>query len=288
MLLSGVAVFCWGCPSGMQRPRQPETPAAEAACVETTADEITGTDATDGCAQQIAAAPGPDSIELSEGCDVYTCYFTAGTRNRKALEHIRDIIRGAGGPLIEEYDPSVSPAYIDGERALLLDSVSSLEWPETEPWPTVRSLYLAWWEQQLERQWIVYMAKRDPASLCDCSETDWVLERCAVILANGGVDREAVRFLKKEIAAMEYAEMAARDNVVRDSRFYKMLLAIYSSIDQSVDREDPRELLFTTLSNHINAKIHKRLGKNGDVDFFVYKDDFLRLFDSVRVETFEP
>ena len=254
------------------------------ACAAGSAAEITCADEADGLART-AAQPRLDSIELSEGCDWYTCYFAEGTRNKKALEYIRDVIQGTRGPSYEEYDPDLSPACIDGGRAIILDSVRSVEWPDSEPWPSMRRLHEEWWEQELERQWIVYMAKRDPAFLCDCSETDSVLIRCADILRNDGVDREAVRRLKKEIAAAEYAERVVRYSLVYDAQ---ELESTFSSVDWVVDRNDPRELLFTTLSNYINHKIHNRLGKNGDIDFFSYKDDFLRIFDSVKVETFEP
>lgn len=282
-LLSSAIALCTGCPSGVQRTPQQDTSTAEAACA--AAAEIACADEAGACPVQTAAQLRLDSIELSEGCDWYTCYFAEGTRNKKALEHIRDVIQGSGGPSYEEFAPDLSPASIDGERALLLDSVRSVEWLDSEPWPSMRRLHEEWWEQELERQWIVYMAKRDPAFLYDCSETDSVVVRYADILGNDRVDREVVRRLKKEIAAAEYAERVARDSLVYDD---KELESTFSSIDWVVDRNDPRELLFTTLSNYINHKIHNRLGKDGNIDFFSYKDDFLRVFDSVKVETFEP
>ncbi len=49
-----------------------------------------------------------------------------------------------------------------------------------------------------------------------------------------------------------------------------------------------RRMLLQLLSNHINEKIHQRLGDNGTVDFCRNEKDFLRLFDSVRVESWEP
>lgn len=51
----------------------------------------------------------------------------------------------------------------------------------------------------------------------------------------------------------------------------------------SIERAYAR--LYQLLSNHINRKIHSRLGKDGTVDFFEYNDAFLKLFDSVKVET---
>lgn len=49
-----------------------------------------------------------------------------------------------------------------------------------------------------------------------------------------------------------------------------------------------RDGLLRLAGNHINRKIHRRLGRAGTVDFNVYNRDFLELFDSVRIESWEP
>ncbi len=49
-----------------------------------------------------------------------------------------------------------------------------------------------------------------------------------------------------------------------------------------------RDRLFQLMSNHLNRKIHSRLSDDGTVDFNVYNRDFLELFDSVKIESWEP
>lgn len=228
-------------------------------------------------------APRLDSIVCAEGCTGYTCYFTEGTRNKKALENIQALIFGGFTVDIDSDDDSES---IDRYRTYLLDSLSSLEWLDTEPWPSVHRLYWKWTKQQCDRFYIVSKAKRDPAVLYHCDETDSVLVRCADILTKGGDGYvEAVRRLLKE---HERAK-AARDSVVFDRSYLEHTLSqIDRALDASDSRANARERLFVLLSNHINNKIHNRLGENGTVDFYKYSDDFLRIFDSVKVETEEP
>lgn len=218
-----------------------------------------------------------------EGCSQYTCYFDKGTRNKKALEHIQSVIFGY---FDTEVDSDDDPERIDRYRTRCLDSLSKLEWLDSEPWPTVRRVFLKWSKQQLDRAYIVSMAKRDPAILYHCSETDSVLVRCADILSEGGDGYvDAVRQLSRE---SEWAK-AARDSALFDRSYMEATLARIDRVLSELDSTgNAREHLFVLLSNHINHKIHNRLGKNGTVDFFSYSDDFLRIFDSVKVETEEP
>lgn len=229
--------------------------------------------------------PRIDSIVFGEGCSEYTCYFTAGTIDRKALGHIRTVVFDT--PLCDA-DFGNCPDYDQAERyrRQILDSLSSLEWLDCESWISLRNLFLAWSEQQLDRSYIVYRAESDPAYLYDCSETDSILVRCGDILIEGGdryVDR--VRSLWKEIVFSN----AAADSVRFDRSYLDWTLAhIEECLSDSDSTCNARERLFQLLSNHINGKIHRRLGKDGTVDFSAYGDDFFHIFDSVRVETYEP
>lgn len=255
-LLLASVVFCTGCP-------QRQTVAGEVAVTE--------------------AVLGVDSIVCYEGCAEYTCYFAAGSQNKKVLENIRSVIFGG---FDIEVDSDDSPEEIDRYRKRYLDSLSRLEWLDSEPWPALHSLYMKWSQQQLERYYIVSSARRNPAILSHCSETDSVLVRCEGILTRGGDGFVgAVRQLWTE---SEYAK-AARDSVAFDRSY---LERTFERIDEVLSDPDSvsraREHLSVLLSNHINQKIHDRLGKNGTVDFYSYADDFFRIFDNVKVVEEEP
>lgn len=269
-LLLAATVFCTGCP-------RRSSSAGESSATETTCVEV-----ADDCRQQTDA--NLDSIVCGEGCSEYTCYFTTGTCNKKALEHIRAVI--FVGFAVVDVDSGDEPASIDRYRTHYLDSLSALEWLDGEPWISMRKLFLDWSEQQLERYYIVSKAKRDPAILYHCSEADSVLVGCADILT-GDMSRfvDRVRCFWK---AHERAKAVQDSTVFNKDDLHRTLAQIDNVLGESDSTYCARERLFQLLSNHINHKIHNRLGKNGTVDFFSYSDDFLRIFDSVRVETWEP
>lgn len=262
-LLSGL--LCTGCPAAGTAPEA----AASAADRPATTDD----------------RPVTDSIVCGESCTEYTCYFTSDRLDKEALRNIRTLIFD-GFAWYTDFQKHPDANSADLARRQALDSLSSLAWLRTEPWPEVRDLFLAWSEQQLERNYIVYRSRRDPYFLYECSETDPTIERCADLLTRQEEGR--VGRIRQFLKANEL-EKAARDSVAFDKtyldytlRHIDEVLARPDSLHQAVDR------VFQTISNHINRKIHARLSEDGTVDFTRYTDDFLALFDSVKVETWEP
>lgn len=168
------------------------------------------------------------------------------------------------------FDRCTDAEEVEFFRGRVLDSLSALAWLDGEPWGAMRELFLKWAEQQLERHYIVYKSREESSYLYDCSETDSVLIRIADIMTRSG-DRytDEVRHLW-----VEYPERSLSQ------------IDLELSGPDSIERAYAR--LYQLLSNHINRKIHSRLGKDGTVDFFEYNDAFLKLFDSVKVETWEP
>lgn len=210
-----------------------------------------------------------DSIVFEEGCTEYTGYFASGSLNRSAVENVRRVI--FDGPVIfVNFDRCTDAEDVEFFRGRVLDSLSALAWLDGEPWGAMRELFLKWAEQQLERHYIVYKSREESSYLYDCSETDSVLIRIADIMTRSG-DRytDEVRHLW-----VEYPERSLSQ------------IDLELSGPDSIERAYAR--LYQLLSNHINRKIHSRLGKDGTVDFFEYNDAFLKLFDSVKVETWEP
>lgn len=249
---------------------------------------VTAPETAAGAAERPAATddgPVADSIVCGESCTEYTCYFTGDRLGKEALANIKTLLfnESAWYTNFEEYPDAESA---DLARRQALDSLSSLAWLDSEPWPEVRELFLAWSAQQLERNYIVYRSRRDPYFLYECSETDSTIVRCADLLTRQEEGR--VERIRQFLKANEL-EKAARDSMVFDKtyldyalRHIDEVLARPDSLRQAVDR------VFQTLSNHINRKIHARLSKEGTVDFTRYTEDFLALFDSVKVETWEP
>lgn len=125
--------------------------------------------------------PVTDSIVCGESCTEYTCYFTGDRLDKEALRNIRTLIFD-GFAWYTDFQKHPDANSADLARRQALDSLSSLAWLRTEPWPEVRDLFLAWSEQQLERNYIVYRSRRDPYFLYECSETDPTIERCADLL----------------------------------------------------------------------------------------------------------
>lgn len=229
--------------------------------------------------------PRTDSIVCGEGCTEYTCYFAGDRLDKEALGHIA-LLLFDGFAWYTDFEKYPDAEHADRARRQALDSLSSLAWLDREPWPEVRGLFLAWSAQQLERNYIVYRSRRDPYFLYECSEADSTIMRCADLLTRQ--DEQPVERIRRFLKANEL-EKAARDSVAFDKTYldYTLhrideVLAQPDSLRQAVDR------VFQTLSNHINRKIHARLSKEGTVDFTRYTDDFLALFDSVKVETWEP
>lgn len=243
------------CVVGCMRQRTPAAPVSveEPALTAAVAPEAAGT---------------VDSLHFECDCAEYTCYFAAGSLNRAALETVRRIV----------FDSPVCNVRLDTctthERAERLlartrDSLVTLAWPDGAPWPEVRALFEAWAVRQLERDRIVYLAHSDPDYLLRCPETDSMLARCAAIIRSGdgyvGQVRSLWRESKYAIHGGSETEPTGADSL-----------------------RHARRMLLQLLSNHINEKIHQRLGDNGTVDFCRNEKDFLRLFDSVRVESWEP
>jgi hypothetical protein len=214
-------------------------------------------------------APRVDSLVFEEGCTEYTAYFVAGGLDREAVEPIRRIIFESS-VVRTDFDRCADDAAAARHRAELLDSVRSLRWLGGEPWRSMRTLFLAWAGQQIERAFIVSCSERDPSMLYACSETDSVLVRCADILTGDPHHlTEEVRRLWRE---SPYATWERIERV--------------TSGPDSLARA--RDRLFQLMSNHLNRKIHSRLSEDGTVDFNVYNRDFLELFDSVKIESWEP
>ena len=119
-----------------------------------------------------------------------------------------------------------------------------------EPWGAMRELFLKWAEQQLERHYIVYKSREESSYLYDCSETDSVLIRIADIMTRSG-DRytDEVRHLW-----VEYPERSLSQ------------IDLELSGPDGIERAYAR--LYQLLSNHINRKIHSRLGKRRNSRFF--------------------
>lgn len=270
-----VLTLCTGCRGG--RPAQ--AVADDALSTALAEPDQTGTNGTE--TSDRSEEPCIDSLLCGEGCAEYTCYFVAGSRNLRALDHVRSIVF-EGSQIYAPYESCADTQSADRLRLRILDSLCSLDWLEGEPWAAVQELYLAWSEQQLEREYIVYRAERDPAYLYDCPRTDSVLVRCADILIQSG-DR-FVDEVRDFLRASERARFE-RDSATFDRDYLKYSLA---RIDGLSGETDARERLFQLVSNHLNHGIHQRLGKDGTVDFYTYIPDFLQLFDSVKVETWEP
>lgn len=270
-----VLTLCTGCRGGRPAPANAE----RAESIALPELDQTGTDGTETLDRD--EIPHIDSLLCGEECAEYTCYFVAGSRNLQALEHVRSIV--FDGSLVDiDYESCADTQSANRLRTHLLDSLRALDWLEGEPWTAVRELYLAWSEQQLERNYIVYRAGLDPAYLLDCPRTDSVLVRCADLLSLDG-DR-FVDEVRDFLSASERAKFE-RDSVTFDRDYLKYSL---SRIEGLFDETAARERLFQLLSNHLNHEIHRRLGKDGTVDFYTYIPDFLQLFDSVKVETWEP
>lgn len=214
-------------------------------------------------------APRVDSLVFEVGCTEYTAYFAAGAHDREALEPIRRIIYESC-VVRTDFGRCADDAAAERRRTELLDSVKRLRWLAGEPWNSMRDLFLAWAGQQIERAFILSCSERDPSFLYGCSEADSVLIRYADILT-GDPQRlpEEVRRLWRE------SPCAAQVRIER-------ITGGPDSLARARDR------LFQLASNHINRKIHRRLGREGTVDFNVYNRDFLELFDSVRIESWEP
>lgn len=225
-----------------------------------------------------------DSIVCFEGCDEYTCYFAAGSLDRAALDNIRRIIFES--PLFNvSLEACADTQEADCLRARALDSLAGLAWLGGEPWERMRALFGAWVGQQLERDYTLCHARRDPDWLYTCTERDSVVTRCADILTHGGS-----RFVGEVRCLLREAERA---KAAADSLYYRSYLAYaLTQLEQELSAPDSvrnaRERLFQLLSNHLNHKIHARLGEDGTVDFNRFGADFLRLFDSVKVESWEP
>lgn len=209
-----------------------------------------------------------DSIRFEEGCAEYTCYFAAGRWSHAALETVRRILFDS--PVCNvRLDERLAPEQAERPLRQASDSLAALPWPDAEPLQALRGLFGAWADQQLERDRIVHRAHYDPEYLLRCSESDSLLTRCAAIIRSGEEYVGQVRRLWREagvrIAGDAEDELAGPDSL-----------------------RHAKKRLLQLLSNHINHKIHTRLGDDGRVDFGRYADDFFRLFDSVRVESWEP
>lgn len=255
------ALLCAGCAGG-----GPKRPVA-AACPEDAGaiprHAVSGT-------VPHASADGAlsDSLSFSDECSDYVCYFAAGSRSREALENIRRII----------FEPPVCNVRLDGcadfaaaehLQAHALDSLERMEWLDGEPWTGMRDLFLAWARLQFERDYVVFRGRRDPAWLLECGMRDSVVLRCADILMRSGANYvEQVRRLwleSPEGPLARIGELSRPDSLERASYRLSWLL-----------------------SNHLDRRIHARLGNaGGRVDFGVFRGEFLRLFDSVHVETWE-
>lgn len=209
-----------------------------------------------------------DSIRFEEGCTEYTCYFAAGGLPRAALQTVRRILFDS--PVCNvALDERLAPEQAERLLQRARDSLAALPWPDTERLQAMRKQFDAWADQQLERDRIVHRAHYDPEYLLRCPESDSLLARCAAIIRSGGQYVGQVRRLWREAgprtAGDAEEELAGADSV-----------------------RHAKKRLLQLLSNHINRKIHTRLGDDGTVDFSRYADDFFRLFDSVRVESWEP
>lgn len=226
-----------------------------------------------------------DSMVFGEGCEEYTGYFREGSLDRKAAYNIRRVIFDT--PVtFTRFGDCTDTVCAGRYRAQLLDSIKALAWLDTEPWVAMGELFRAWSEQQFNRDYIVFRTRQDPFFLYECNETDSVLVRCADILTRSG-DR-FVDEVRRYWQAGERAK-AARDSITYDRELMEYIFARIAEKLQGTDSTyNAAEFMFQTVSNHINNKIHKRLGREGTVDFNVYADDFIRLFDSVKLETWEP
>ncbi len=215
-----------------------------------------------------AEVPSVDSICWESDCSEYTCYFAAGLLHRAALETVRRIVFDS--PVYNvPLDESLAPEQAERLLAQARDSLATLPWPDGERWQVLRERFDAWADQQLERDRIIHRAHYDPEYLLRCPESDSMLVRCAAIIRSGGEYVGQVRRLWRE-AGLRTAGDVECELAGADSLRYA------------------KKRLLQLLSNHINHKIHLRLGDGGQVDFNRYADDFLRLFDSVRIESWEP
>ena len=230
--------------------------------------------------EQVVRAPGQteqasdrahgavDSIRFEEGCTEYTCYFAAGGASREALQTVRRIVFDT--PVCNvALDERLTPEQAERLLQRARDSLAALPWPDAEHLQAMRELFDAWADRQLERDRIVHRAHYDPEYLLRCPESDSLLARCAAIIRSGGQYVGQVRRLWREAGVRTAGDVEAE-------------LAGPDSLRHA------RKRLRQLLSNHSNHKIHTRLGDDGTVDFNRYANDFFRLFDSVRVESWEP
>lgn len=262
-------MLCTGCPA------KHAAPDAAATAVSAVAGRPLPTDET----------PRTDSIVCEDGCTEYTCYFTEDRLDRNALQNIRTVLFGYSWTYMDfESCPDIES--VDRRHKRTLDSLASLAWLDGEPWPAMRKLFLEWSEQQMERNYIVYRGRRDPYFLYECSEKDSTTVQCADLLTKE--EERRVEKIRQFLKANEYAK-AARNSAAFDRSYLDYTLNL---IDRRLAQPDSLyqavEHVFQTLSNHINHKIHTRLGEDGTVDFNKYTDDFLAIFDSVKIETWEP
>lgn len=226
-----------------------------------------------GPAHEVGADNGTvcqDSMLFGEGCTEYTGYFVSGSLDEEAVQNIRRVIFEGALLVDTDFGDCEDIESANRYREQQRDNLSALAWLDYEPWTEIRKLFVSWAEQQLDRAYIVFRSRNDPAYLYDCSEADSVLVRCADIMTEGG--EGYVGGVRRLWKASPFSSLVRIDDEL--------------SGPDSVDRA--RERLLQFLSNHINHKIHSRLGEDGTVDFYQYEPDFLRLFDSVKVETFEP
>lgn len=220
-----------------------------------------------------------DSFCFGE-CMECTGYFLQGTLNRQALETVRRILFESSLCVVP-IDDCADAAAVGSRQTRALDSLRALAWPDGEPWAEMRRLFLAWAERQFGRERLLYRVRRDPTCLNDFREADSMMRCCGAILTGPGEGFvDAVRCLGKAREQLRFAH---------DSSALNYSLAL---VDRRLNGPDSlgeaREMLFRLLSNHLNARIHRSLGTDGRVDFHRYEPEFRRLFDSVRVEEWEP
>ncbi len=262
------ALLAWGLAACTGR-----QPAGRAAGPQETPDQTEQT-------EQVVRAPGQteqasdrahgavDSIRFEEGCTEYTCYFAAVGASREALQTVWRIVFDT--PVCNvRLDERLTPEQAEPLLLQARDSLAALPWPDAEHLQAMRELFDAWADRQLERDRIVHRAHYDPEYLLRCPESDSLLARCAAIIRSGGQYVGQVRRLWREAGVRTAGDVEAE-------------LAGPDSLRHA------RKRLLQLLSNHINHKIHTRLGDDGTVDFNRYANDFFRLFDSVRVESWEP
>lgn len=262
LLLS--ALLAWGLAACTGR--QPAGPQETPDQTEQTEQVVRAPGQTEQASDRVHGAV--DSIRFEEGCTEYTCYFAAGGASREALQTVRRIVFDT--PVCNvRLDERLTPEQAEPLLLQARDSLAALPWPDAEHLQAMRELFDAWADRQLERDRIVHRAHYDPEYLLRCPESDSLLARCAAIIGSGGQYVGQVRRLWREAGVRTAGDVEAE-------------LAGPDSLRHAKKR------LLQLLSNHINHKIHTRLGDDGTVDFNRYANDFFRLFDSVRVESWEP